>query len=82
MFSREVLADAGLYFTTATDLADAVVATEVDVTATRQRAGLAARRPALYDWDDVTSRYEALLERLIGRNVAAQSTTGRGHARR
>ncbi len=82
VFNREVLADAGQYFTTATDLAAAIESTEADVTLTHQRAALAARRAALYDWDDVTSRYEALLERLISRNVAAQLGTGRGRARR
>ncbi|MGS0685496.1 DUF1972 domain-containing protein [Nakamurella sp. GG22] len=71
VFNREVLADAGLYFTTSTDLADAIESTEFDVTATHQRAVLAARRAELYDWDDVTSRYEALLERLISTRRAA-----------
>ncbi len=82
VFNREVLADAGLYFTTATDLAGAIESTEVDVTDTQRRAVLAAQRAELYDWDDVTLRYEALLERLISRNVAVRSATSRGQARR
>lgn len=63
-FNREVLADAGAYWTTPDDVRAVVERTEDDAADTALRGGLAAERAALYDWDVVTDGYEALCQRL------------------
>lgn len=71
VFNREVLGDAGRYFASATDLTAILEDSERDREDTTLRAKQAGQRAALYDWDDVADRYEALCHRL----VAAKAVT-------
>ena len=63
-FNREVLGDAGEFFTTADDVAKLVhMAEELPFTAA-DRGRLARRYAATYDWNDVALKYEDLAFRL------------------
>jgi glycosyltransferase involved in cell wall biosynthesis len=76
-FNREVLADSGRYFTTADEVARLLMAAEADPTATA-RSGRAARILARrYDWDDVATCYEELLQRLAAEGPRRQRPSGR-----
>lgn len=68
VFNREVLADAGLYFSDAEGVAQAVEQVESDLDSTAHRGKMSRQRAASYDWDDVADRYEALCRRLAGRS--------------
>jgi glycosyltransferase involved in cell wall biosynthesis len=63
-FNREVLGDAGLYFSSPAQVARLVADAEINPAATAGRGQEARVRAALYDWDKVTDRYEALCEGL------------------
>ena len=64
IFNREVLGDAGRYFSTPADLAALFDEAESDSAATLGRGRQALARAAHYDWDDVTDRYEELCRTL------------------
>lgn len=66
VFNREVLGDAGLYFSDAGEVKGIVEATEQDTAGVSRRSALAVQRALEYDWDDVTDRYEAMCARLVG----------------
>jgi glycosyltransferase involved in cell wall biosynthesis len=63
IFNREVAAGSALYFRSAEDLPDIVSSVESLSSERRQTMKTAAtdRVRKLYDWDDITSRYEDLL---------------------
>jgi glycosyltransferase involved in cell wall biosynthesis len=67
-FNREVLGDAGRFWTTPADVRAAVEGVEADPAAARA-LGCAgqSRAEELYRWDDVADRYEALCESLVAR---------------
>jgi len=67
-FNREVLGDTGRFWSDPHDVGQAVMAVERDRPAA-QKLGVAGqdRAAELYDWDDVTDRYEALCTSLIKR---------------
>ncbi|SDQ68150.1 Glycosyltransferase involved in cell wall bisynthesis [Quadrisphaera sp. DSM 44207] len=71
-FNREVLADAGLYWTTPADVRVLVELGEADVEGTRLRGEAAGERARRYDWDVVAAGYEDLCRRLA-RGTAASS---------
>ncbi|WP_222710612.1 DUF1972 domain-containing protein [Quadrisphaera setariae] len=78
-FNREVLEDAGLFWSDAASVARVVQQAEDDGEGARARGVLARGRAALYDWDVVADGYEALClrlarrrGRLLGRQGAAQ----------
>jgi glycosyltransferase involved in cell wall biosynthesis len=76
-FNREVVADAGRYFSDASDLAVLLDAAEADPL-TVQLDGKRSRELAKgYDWDDVASGYEQLARRLVARNVPDTRPSGR-----
>lgn len=65
VFNREVAGDTGRYFPDAASVATAVEDAEEDADAVRARGDQGRERVrARYDWDDVTTRYEALAYRL------------------
>ena len=64
-FNREVLTDAGRYFSTAIQVRDEIELAEADPTAALARGELGQRGAARYDWDDVGARYEELCRRLL-----------------
>ena len=66
VFNREVLGEAGLYFSSAADVARHVDATEADAELTSSRRADSLLRARAYDWDDVADRYEDLCRRLAG----------------
>ncbi|MBC3761669.1 DUF1972 domain-containing protein [Quadrisphaera oryzae] len=68
-FNREVLEDAGRYWSSASDVRAVVEASEDDAEGTRARAAASGERAALYDWDVVADGYEALCLRLAKRSV-------------
>lgn len=83
VFNREVLGDAGLYFRTAADVTDRVMASEADPVSTTSRRTQSHARALSYDWEDVTDRYEALSRRLAGtggRHRIALPTRSRSRA--
>jgi glycosyltransferase involved in cell wall biosynthesis len=76
-FNREVVAEAGRYFTDAPDVAAALMAAEADPR-TVELNGIRSRElAAAYDWDDVTAGYEDLIRRLAGRAFPARRPSGR-----
>lgn len=85
-FNREVLDGAGWYFTTPGDVAAAVEAAEADPAgATAIGAGLRQRASTHFDWDAVTSGYEALAKRLTTgsstrKHASGRRTKARSHA--
>jgi glycosyltransferase involved in cell wall biosynthesis len=65
VYNREVLGDAGRYFSTPDDVRRLIEEAEADPAATRERGAAALRRAALYTWDDVADRYETLCRKLV-----------------
>ncbi|WP_136193577.1 DUF1972 domain-containing protein [Actinomyces procaprae] len=76
-FNREVLDDAGRYWATAADVAALVDSAEADPDAQVLRGNLSRERAALYDWDQVTDRYEALCRRLAEQGPRRRRPSGR-----
>jgi len=68
-FNREVLGEAGAYFTTPPDVAELVEKAEADPSGTRARGDAARARAADYDWDRVADEYERLAHDLHTRAV-------------
>lgn len=66
-FNREVLLDAGTYFSTPGDVGRAVEEAESVPASSARRRELALDRAATYDWDSVTDGYEALVRRLAAK---------------
>jgi len=65
VFNREVLGDAGRFFSSPEQYAAAIDAIDADpVAAATRGAALQARAASEYDWDAVTDGYEALSARL------------------
>lgn len=77
-FNREVLDGAGWYFAAPRDVAAAVEAAEADPAgATTIGVGLRERAATHFDWDAVTSGYEALAERLTTGSSTRKQASGR-----
>ena len=70
VFNREVLGEAGRYFSTADDVRAQVERSENAPVETRMLGSLARLRADAYDWDIVTDHYENLSLRLTGREFA------------
>lgn len=66
-FNREVLGDAGSYFSTAQDIPQLAHAAESDPAGIAQRGALALTRAGCYCWEDVTDGYETLCRKLVHR---------------
>jgi glycosyltransferase involved in cell wall biosynthesis len=77
VFNREVLGDAGRYFTDAESVSALVEEAEADEPATRAAGERAYQRAARYDWDVVADGYEQLAERLAARAYPKRRPTGR-----
>ena len=76
-FNREVLGDAGRYWTGADDVARLVASAEADPAAQAARGELSRERAALYDWDEVADRYEALCRELAASGPRSDRPSGR-----
>ena len=76
-FNREVLGDAGRYWSDADDVAALVASAEADPAAHLERGGLSLERARLYDWDEVADRYEALARRLAAQGPSHHRPSGR-----
>lgn len=76
-FNREVLGDAGRYWSDADDVAALVASAEADPAAHLERGGLSLERARLYDWDEVADRYEALARRLAAQGPSYHRPSGR-----
>ncbi|MCL2454960.1 MAG: DUF1972 domain-containing protein [Micrococcales bacterium] len=68
-FNREVLRDAGWYFSDPASLAARVAEAETDHDDVTRRAAALLVRARDYDWDDVTTGYEALARDLRARRL-------------
>jgi len=66
-FNREVLREAGRYWSTSEDVRDLVESAEADEAGVAARGRASRVRAASYDWDEVADRYEDLCLRLAGR---------------
>jgi hypothetical protein len=76
-FNREVVAEAGRYFSSPADVADLLEAAESDPAGV-QRAGRRSRQlAARYDWDSVAAGYEQLALALAARQFPARRPSGR-----
>ena len=78
VFNREVLRDAGRFFTTEDDVAALVEGAEADQEDVARRGQCSRQEAARYDWDDVAKRYEHLCEQL----AAGRSQKGQASGRR
>ena len=76
-FNREVLGDAGVYFSDPEQLRVALESAEADEPAQRGQGERAKREVKRYDWDDVALRYEELARRLPDRRRAGDRPSGR-----
>ena len=76
-FNREVLGEAGRYWTSPDEVAALVVSAESDVEAQAVRGDESRERAALYDWDEVASGYEALARRLALEGPTHHRPSGR-----
>jgi glycosyltransferase involved in cell wall biosynthesis len=76
-FNREVLGDAGRYWSTAADVAVLVESAEADRPATLARGERCRTRAGAYRWDDVAADYEALCRRLAAREDPRPRPSGR-----
>jgi glycosyltransferase involved in cell wall biosynthesis len=80
-FNREVLGDAGRYWSSAAEVAALIERAEYERDATLCRGDQSRARAAAYEWDDVAARYEKLCERLAARDVRRVRVSGRRHTR-
>ena len=83
VFNREVLGDAGRYFTSVADARKQIEISECQIDETARLGRLARRRADRYDWDEVADRYEDLCRRLAGRDrelVGAITATAIGRS--
>lgn len=84
-FNREVLGDAGVFFSGPADLADLLAAAEADPDETATRGKAARVNAERYDWDDVADRYEDLCVKLASgwrrrrQNGNRRTETSAGH---
>ena len=69
VFNREVLGDAGQYFSTPSEVSAQIEQAEANSEATKARGILGLQRSTDYDWDDVSSSYERLCARLAVRSL-------------
>ena len=76
-FNREVLGDTGRYWRTAEDVRSLVESTERSPQGALARGRRTLARAAAYDWDDVTTGYEALCARLAEGDVPRRRPSGR-----
>jgi glycosyltransferase involved in cell wall biosynthesis len=76
-FNREVAGRAGTWFRTADEVAARIEEAEADPAAVRAAGVCAKERAAAYDWDDVTTGYEQLAQRLADRDVPRHRPDGR-----
>ena len=76
-FNREVLGEAGRYWSDADDVAGLVDSAEADPAAQLERGARSLERARLYDWDEVADRYEALARRLAAQGPSRHRPSGR-----
>ncbi|MGZ4756389.1 MAG: DUF1972 domain-containing protein [Acidimicrobiia bacterium] len=76
-FNREVLGDAGRYWSTAAEMGALVEAAEADREATLRRGERSRVRATAYRWDDVAADYEKLCRRLAAREQRRSGASGR-----
>ena len=76
-FNREVLGDAGRFWTSSEDVRALVESAESDPLAQVERGRLSRDRAALYDWDEVADRYEELCRRLAVEGPVRHRPSGR-----
>jgi glycosyltransferase involved in cell wall biosynthesis len=76
-FNREVLRDSGRFFSTPADVAARLADAEADPAGTERLGRLAREQAARYDWEDVASRYEALLSGLAATGSRRHRPSGR-----
>jgi glycosyltransferase involved in cell wall biosynthesis len=77
VFNREVLGDAGLFFTTAEELAALVEHSETAPEGAAELGSRARVQAGRYEWDEVAKRYEQLCERLAAGWSRHGSASGR-----
>jgi glycosyltransferase involved in cell wall biosynthesis len=79
-FNREVVADAGRFFTDAADVAARLEEAEADPGAVAAAGARSRELAARYDWDDVAAGYERLAQRLAAHDVPRRRPSGRRRA--
>ncbi len=80
-FNREVLGSTGRYFRDADGLGEAVVEAEGSPERTVARGIESGERAAIYDWDEVAARYEALCADLAREGQRRDRPSGRRRGR-
>jgi glycosyltransferase involved in cell wall biosynthesis len=76
-FNRDVLGDAGRYWSTPDQVAALVESAEHDRDATLRRGERSRARASAYQWDDVAADYEKLCRRLAAREQRRPGASGR-----
>ncbi len=76
-FNREVLGDAGEYFSDAADIPHLVDRAENDVVSVLARATASVERARMYTWDDVAAGYETLCSGLTSGALRRTPKNGR-----
>jgi len=76
-FNRDVLGDAGRYWSTAAEVGALVEAAEADRPGTQARGERCRARAVGYQWDDVAAEYEDLCRRLASREQRRSRASGR-----
>jgi len=77
VFNRDVLDEAGWFFSTAADLQALLDAAEADPGQVAERGRRCRRRASRYDGDEVAKRYEQLCEQLVAGWSQRGSASGR-----
>lgn len=77
-FNREVLGEAGEYFSTAGDIPALIEKAEHGAETLKTRGAASVERARLYDWDDIALGYEEMCRRI----VAGESTKAPFRSRR
>jgi glycosyltransferase involved in cell wall biosynthesis len=76
-FNRDVLGDAGRYWSNPSEVSALVESAESDRDATLRRGERSRLRAAAYQWDDVAADYEKLCRRLAAREQRRPGASGR-----
>jgi len=76
-FNRDVLGDAGRYWSDPTDVAALIESAEADRAGTLRRGERSRARASAYRWDDVAADYEKLCRRLADGAQRRPGASGR-----
>ncbi|MCC9067007.1 DUF1972 domain-containing protein [Arthrobacter cryoconiti] len=80
VFNKEVLGDAGAYFSVPQDVSALVEFAETNTDDSAKRSAASLERARLYDWDMVAGKYELLCQQMVADGRHGQRSSGRRYA--